>query len=63
MGDITVSPPVTEAARHITAPHAWARDVWSQRRMRGQGTYGHITVPRAWVKSYYALLQEGHNMR
>jgi hypothetical protein len=29
MGDITVSPPVTEAARHITAPRAWARDVWS----------------------------------
>jgi hypothetical protein len=29
MGDITVSPPVTEAACHVTAPHAWARDVWS----------------------------------
>jgi hypothetical protein len=29
MGDCTVSPPVTEAARHITAPRAWAKDVWS----------------------------------
>jgi hypothetical protein len=29
MGDITVSPPVTKVARDITAPHAWARDVWS----------------------------------
>jgi hypothetical protein len=29
MADITVSPPVTEAARHITVPRAWARDVWS----------------------------------
>jgi hypothetical protein len=29
MGDITVSPPVAESARHITAPHAWVRGVWS----------------------------------
>jgi hypothetical protein len=28
MADITVSPPVTEAARHVTAPRAWARGVW-----------------------------------
>jgi hypothetical protein len=26
------------------------------------GMYGHITAPRAWVKSYYDLLQEGHNV-
>jgi hypothetical protein len=25
--------------------------------------YGHITAPRAWVKSYYDMLQEGHNVR
>jgi hypothetical protein len=29
MGDNTVSPPVTEAARHVTTPRAWARGVWS----------------------------------
>jgi hypothetical protein len=51
MGDIMASLPVTEAACHITAPRAW------------KGAYGHIIAPRAWGKSYYDLLQEGHNVR